>query len=323
MDKKVKFSLIALALIAGFVVFRIFLIFSSKLDVATARNTPPVIDYKDTKDWDSDGLSNTEEEYWGTDPFNPDTNGNGFLDGEMVLSGFNPLTGKSLAEEAKLLSKSNVTEGISDLIVAGIMAGDLKETADNTTYNNAIDRISLAVLNDSLISLQNVSPEKTEFNIVEPTNANRQEYLNKATDIIENNLMPLLLKQPQEMNRLLISSGNSFDAQSKEIIKNTYLSYSFQIKQTYQSLYNFPTPSDIFETHKRGLSLLKQLEVHFQTIAFSTDDPLKLLIVVTNLQTVYLETQPILSELSDYARKNNLSVSNSELLNIVNELKNF
>lgn len=41
-------------------------------------------------DADNDGLKNWEEEVYKTDPRNPDTDGDGYLDGEEVASGYNP-----------------------------------------------------------------------------------------------------------------------------------------------------------------------------------------------------------------------------------------
>ncbi len=42
-------------------------------------------------DYDDDGLTYAEEIYWGTDPFNPDTSGNGIPDGWLVSYGIDPL----------------------------------------------------------------------------------------------------------------------------------------------------------------------------------------------------------------------------------------
>ena len=42
-------------------------------------------------DSDQDGLADQLEEALGTDPFNNDTDGDGFLDGVEVKSGYNPL----------------------------------------------------------------------------------------------------------------------------------------------------------------------------------------------------------------------------------------
>ena len=42
-------------------------------------------------DPDGDGLTNIEEEEWGTDPANSDTDGDGYDDGHEIRNGFNPL----------------------------------------------------------------------------------------------------------------------------------------------------------------------------------------------------------------------------------------
>jgi hypothetical protein len=41
-------------------------------------------------DTDNDGLSNSEEKKYGTDPKNPDTDGDSYLDGQEVEAGYNP-----------------------------------------------------------------------------------------------------------------------------------------------------------------------------------------------------------------------------------------
>jgi len=42
-------------------------------------------------DSDQDGLTDQEEQALGTDPHNPDTDGDGYLDGAEVKAGYNPL----------------------------------------------------------------------------------------------------------------------------------------------------------------------------------------------------------------------------------------
>ncbi|MBI5037622.1 MAG: calcium-binding protein [Candidatus Kerfeldbacteria bacterium] len=43
-----------------------------------------------TLDTDNDGLTDVQEGVWGTDILNPDTDGDGFLDGTEVQNGYNP-----------------------------------------------------------------------------------------------------------------------------------------------------------------------------------------------------------------------------------------
>lgn len=54
------------------------------------------------EDWDGDGLSDLEElTVYFTDPLNPDTDGDGFLDGDEVREGFNPLGPGPLGERGE------------------------------------------------------------------------------------------------------------------------------------------------------------------------------------------------------------------------------
>lgn len=46
---------------------------------------------QDEEDFDEDGLTKQEEETYGTDPENPDTDSDGYLDGAEVSAGYNPL----------------------------------------------------------------------------------------------------------------------------------------------------------------------------------------------------------------------------------------
>ncbi len=47
-------------------------------------------------DIDKDGLSDDKEKLYGSDPKNPDSDNDGFSDGEEVNGGFNPIGGGKL-----------------------------------------------------------------------------------------------------------------------------------------------------------------------------------------------------------------------------------
>lgn len=65
---------------------------------------------EDAEDSDDDGLSDEEEREFGTDPNNADTDADGFLDGDEVKNGFNPLgdgrfvSDQALVDDAKRLA---------------------------------------------------------------------------------------------------------------------------------------------------------------------------------------------------------------------------
>lgn len=54
------------------------------------------------KDSDHDGISDDDEKVFGTDPQNPDSDGDGFLDGAEVKEGYNPLGEGKLGEVESL-----------------------------------------------------------------------------------------------------------------------------------------------------------------------------------------------------------------------------
>ncbi|MFC1640621.1 hypothetical protein ACFL2D_01075 [Patescibacteria group bacterium] len=87
--KVIIVSVIVLVLLLGVAGYFGYLYFADKTeasDVEQARkNLPP------NEDTDSDQLVNSEEDFYETDPFDPDTDNDGYSDGEEVQGGFNPL----------------------------------------------------------------------------------------------------------------------------------------------------------------------------------------------------------------------------------------
>src|SRR3989338_7250057 len=77
---------------------------------------------KTDNDPDKDGLNNLDESYWNTDFQNPDTDGDGFLDGEEVASGHDPT--KPGPDDS--LKDINLTQKLSELTSAGLVEGSLK-----------------------------------------------------------------------------------------------------------------------------------------------------------------------------------------------------
>src|SRR3989344_7095974 len=89
MTPKVKVFFVFLAVMAVFSVFSFFDVFRG-VRSANLYDPPKPLTLDISKDADQDGLSNQDESYWNTDFQNPDSDGDGFLDGEEVASGFDP-----------------------------------------------------------------------------------------------------------------------------------------------------------------------------------------------------------------------------------------
>ncbi|MFA5061745.1 MAG: L,D-transpeptidase [Patescibacteria group bacterium] len=91
----------------------------SRLVFAASTSTTPV-----TVDFDNDGLADTLEVALGTDLQNPDTDSDGFKDGNEVYNGFNPLVGnkdRSMPRKVEVdLSKQQLYYYLNDVKIGSM-----------------------------------------------------------------------------------------------------------------------------------------------------------------------------------------------------------
>lgn len=121
-------------------------------------------------DSDQDGLTNTEEKIYGTDPNNPDTDGDGYSDGAEVRAGYDPLRP---APGDKLIASSDVPKDLTDQAqtanVLGISskknltAEITQKISDLANSNNSKQAISLNDIQSSID--QSISGADTSINL--------------------------------------------------------------------------------------------------------------------------------------------------------------
>lgn len=311
---------------AGLVVARVAILIDKTFSPAVARApaSAPQIDYEDSDDFDNDGLSNADETFWESDPYNFDTDGDGFLDGEEVFSGHNPIeaTDDSLAKIKEFLSMTS-TERVAYLVTGGLLSGDLKDPAQ---LADAIDSIATSTIYSTLAALEDVQVSDEIKNITDDSKESQEKYTNRLSEIISENIIDTIYKQPREL-ALLFSPNQQddyeyYDPQQAERIKSAYLKYAAKFQTAFDSLETADVPKSWTETHKKTLTLLKKVELYHRSIALSADDPLKQMTVLGNLQNVYFEAEPILAEINKKIKASGLSVSNGGFFDI-SALLNF
>lgn len=144
MSGKLKILLSVLALGALFSGYYLTSIFRAPLAASLDSAFAPATSSSDNpcaKDTDHDGLNDCEETYWKTDYQNPDTDGDGFLDGEEVLSGHDPT---KKGPDDWLDKRKNVTQRAASLIIGGVMVGDLKP--DSPNYDQSVTKLTAAIV---------------------------------------------------------------------------------------------------------------------------------------------------------------------------------
>ncbi|MCK5511137.1 hypothetical protein KAI65_06420, partial [Candidatus Parcubacteria bacterium] len=101
--KEVNILLIIFFVLLGGIIIAVIIFWpkiSSKIVFETENYNTNIFQEKDTKDSDNDGLSDSLEKLYGTDPKNSDSDGDGYMDGDEVNNGYNPL-GEGRLDETK------------------------------------------------------------------------------------------------------------------------------------------------------------------------------------------------------------------------------
>src|SRR3990167_5240292 len=176
MTTKIKVFFIFLAVMAVVSVSSFFDIFSGVKAIFDEPVEPLAVPDSDA---DHDGLTNREESYWNTDFENPDTDGDGFLDGEEVASGHDPL---KPGPDDLLDTSKNITAKVSNLIIGGLYTKDLKPGINNQKYDQAVSDLSLSVIDD-FYSTQ-VSAD-TSLNLIDSSTEDQAQYLKNVSLVIK------------------------------------------------------------------------------------------------------------------------------------------
>ncbi len=188
MTPKIKLTAGILALTAGLAVWQ----FLSTFKVAVVENRPsqdtsasltPDL-FSDPGDTDHDGLTDQEESYWGTDFQNPDTDGDGFKDGEEVATDHDP----TVAGPKDSLRDENLTDVFSTLTFSGLVEGSLKP--NNPAYRESLDTLT-ATLAHNALKAQGAKADRTRIHTIASNNATHATYVSEATDVIQRFLKEL------------------------------------------------------------------------------------------------------------------------------------
>lgn len=300
MTNKIRIFLGFLGLIALVSVFTFFNSFKNSPSAFLKPLTSSVLEAVD-QDADKDGLANREESYWNTDFQNPDTDGDGFLDGEEVASGHDPL---KPGPNDFLDSSKNITESLADLIVAGIYVQDLKPGVNNEKYDKAVSDLSLSVL-DNFYKTQN-SPSDISLVFVDDSTEKQKKYLEDMAMTIKENLLDF----PQK-----ISTDRPLDQQS-----DFFLNKSRQYKKSYDNLSKMPVPQNWGSVHRATLDILNRLAINYTFIGSNSTDPLKSVLAINEIQqNIEPEIKLLLGQVQSKIRQNNLSLESNvyHILNLI------
>ena len=296
MPNKIKLFLTFLAVTAIVSVFSFFDVVGGVRSALIGSSIKPLaIDL--THDADEDGLSDTDESYWNTDFQNPDTDGDGFMDGEEVSSRHNP----TVAGPYDRLSDLNMTQKAANLAASGLVEGSLKPSSPD--YINSLDSIALAVIDDGLKSFD-VYPEDLIFTIIESSPEKNETYI-KAVESIWEQFFKALGDEIQNIDKnLALTEDGGYS-------NTIFISYFIYKRDEFSSISKnwtaISVPTDWVEEHTDFLMLIKQMIQVNDAIAKAKDDPLKASLGMTLLIDLVERFPVLINAYSDKAKALNIS----------------
>lgn len=271
MTTKIKIFVGFLALIALFSVYSVFNSLSGKSApfAIIGMQTPlPVPDV----DADHDGLTNREESYWNTNFKNPDTDGDGFLDGEEVASGHDPL----ISGPYDLLDNGNLTNKLSGLTLSGLYEGSLKP--GNPNYDKSLNDMALAVMDDAVKSL---SPkiDLGQLQVVNSSKENQEKYVKEISPLFEGLLSTYLSEINLVLKNLNVVGKSGFEDEYANFFKNQSQKYDTH----YQSGLKIALPKNWKSNHIGLLKLLRDLAETNLAISNGKIDPVRAVVAMDRL----------------------------------------
>lgn len=315
MTPKVKLFFVFMAVSAVVSVFSFFDIFSgvrsAKLDDA-AKSLLPVED-----DADQDGLSNTDESYWNTDFQNSDSDGDGFLDGEEVASGFDPrepsshelgdrledtVFGSVKTIQAGDFEETNFTDKTMNLLIGGLAAGDLKREADSGKKEAALSVLAASTIEDFYKSFPVLTPE---LNIVNDSPENQNKYLTSLAEIIKRDL----INSPQKLD---LTQNPFFQS-------NFFKPRAEHFRSSRDSASSLTIPINWVETHKKIIDILNRFYLNHMAIANYDEDSVKAIVAFNDIENLNNEVRDILKEIQEKIKSNQLTPSDV-VFEILNDL---
>lgn len=284
MTNKIKLFFIFLTAFAVISVFSFFDVFRG-VRSALLDNTPKELPALPT-DTDQDGLSDADESYWDTDFNKPDTDGDGFLDGEEVASHHDP----TLPAPDDNLLDLNLTTKFASVTLGGLVEGSLK--LDSPLYEKSIDDLSLAVVDDGLKTLISFAEIKN-LNIINSTKETQEQYV-RDLEILWEQFFKGVGEELKSIETKLELSNDGGLSNTK------YVSYFISKRDEFNNIAEkwqaLKVPDKWQTEHLEFLKLAQELGKSNEAIARGEDDPVKA-VIAFNLFVGLIEKIPDIVQL--------------------------
>jgi hypothetical protein len=253
-------------------------------------------------DFDNDGLAEWEEKIHQTDSNNPDTDGDGYLDGEEVAAGYDPtrpapndkLANNDRPNQSVRPEPGNLTQlltyvlsnqmrfdppTLANIKDVGSLEQLLAQTADERV-TKALQKASAGFLSEF------IPPFEKKATKLKTTPNNDLKSIQDYAGQVSQKIGPLdscqTINNLKEESEIIQESIETNNFNQVNCLANTYL-------QAYQQLLLLPVPLDWIDIHKKILSVCWTLHKIYHYLPDYEKDPLKGFLVIEKFKEVNQE----------------------------------
>lgn len=246
------------------------------------------------KDSDGDGIKDWEEELWGTDPNNPDTDGDGIPDNIEIEQKRSALavsaSQNGIIEEGSLNETDIFAREFFTTVVALGQSGNFNQGTIDTIANSFSQSITTEDIPDSY--------SMSDLKITSPAPEGIEGYYNNFKALVEN---PSYKDIGSELEILAEALQNDDKAVLQELggIANAYKSLAQEVK-------NVIVPSDIASTHLAFINNYMKTGEAIQKMEVVFDNPLVGVTGIAQHKTYSDEFVVIVETLETYFEENGI-----------------
>lgn len=247
------------------------------------------------QDSDQDGLSNDEETLYKTDPLNKDTDGDSYMDGVEVESGYDPLkpapgdklvteTGNTRTYTSSTTNEANLTDQVSEQIAGMVQGENLGQDGEvtfediNQSVQSILDQsnqeIILPEVDMSTIKIKHLSKSLKGSKREEQEKEDAVEYLTVIAYILANN-SPKKFHDENDLSSVLTSLGT--ESLSAITLGNTkYLEeLSKKGEKTLEEINDVEVPEKMLDVHVKAIKMVKySMQLKDETKIDGESDPI-------------------------------------------------
>jgi hypothetical protein len=271
-------------------------------------------------DSDNDGLTDAEEKVYGTDPFNRDTDGDGYSDGVEVKSGYNPLIkapgDKITTGTVKETTASQYSESIQPLTekFSQTMKGFLETKDQQKVSTDELNSFISSTFSDQIkekpsfdnipeIDISKIKIKKQDYKKLSDADKKKAE-AKDARDYIEKLLILFYTNTPEgaitdgDINTLTENIQNKLATFSTSTPDYQFFrDFAEKLRLSINQSYDIEVPETLLQDHIRAIRIASAyLELKDDKSLPEITDPLARAILLTRGRELMSFTEEFLSQ---------------------------